>query len=169
MLNAMTTAFTPHPDFDRSSYKQQCPVTGIGKQKAGLGVQPHDVDNFILRGPEIIARDGSGEWSLGFFDIRKAAVQHAAEQHLGMVKASTYAKARQERNHYRSELESARSEIESLRAQVNSLVLGNAELITQVSGRDEEIERLTEEGPGDDEEEDRAAAMTPQGQQGAAA
>lgn len=134
------TAFTPHPDFDSSSFKPNCAVTGLPKQGPGLGVQEHEVDQFILRGPEITFQDGRGEVSLGFLDVRPIVIQEVAETHLGMVSRQVHARTRTKLRETEALLDDARTEVEGLRDQVRSLILANAELITEATGLENALE-----------------------------
>jgi len=138
---ALMSAFTPHPNFDASSYRPYCAVTRLPLQKAGLGVQDHEIDHFILRGPEITLDDGRGERSLGFVDVRPVVIREAAEKHLGMVSRDVHARTRTKLRETEALLDDARTLAEGFRDQVRGLVLGNAELITEIAGLQEALEQ----------------------------
>ena len=128
------THFHQIPDFKADSFSPVCPITHLPKQEQPKNEppkQPHEVDAFILRGPEVTFFDGRGERSMGFFDVRPAAIAEAAIEHLGMVRADEIEKVEQALKSAESALGAARAEVESLKAQVAALTLGNAELIVQ--------------------------------------
>ena len=126
--------FQTIPDFQPDSFQQVCPITHLPKQKQPNNEppkQPHEIDSFIFRGPEITFFDGRGERSLGYFDIRPAAIRDTAIEYLGLVDAGEHAREVASRKKLQFALDAARTEVESLKAQVSALTLGNAELLVQ--------------------------------------
>lgn len=73
--NALTY-FQVISDFDAQSAQPTCYISHLGKQEPGLNKQEHEVDPFILRGPEIDFE--------GHLDIRPEVVLTTAHE-LGMV------------------------------------------------------------------------------------
>lgn len=136
--------FTPIPDFNHQgrSFKSVCPITGVPKQASSptVRLQPHEEDEFILRGPEILFNDGRGEVSLGFFDIRPAAVREAAAQHLGMVNPVIHEAALDRARSRQEMVDTLTEELEELREQVTVLTKLNAKLQTDY----EEASQLAE-------------------------
>lgn len=75
-------------DFDtqgKSYSPGKCAITNVPRQNAAPGKQPHEVDDFVLRGPEITFHDGRGDVSLGHFDVRPFAIAEAAQEFCGML------------------------------------------------------------------------------------
>lgn len=112
-------------DFDANTYRGVCAVSGRGKREAGLGVQPHEVDAFVLRGPEI---EVYGE-SYGHFDIRPSVLREIAIATLDLVPASALEDAEGHRHDAEVLLEDARDDIARLRDLVDGLTVENARFL----------------------------------------
>jgi len=139
------TTFVPHPDFNHTgrSYRPVCPLTGLPKQAPGPRKQPHEVDEFVFRGPEIVFEDGRGSVSLGFFDVRPAAVAEAAETHLGMVPRAAHEAFRAETEGLRDELLAAQEALAVSQAETaasQAAVAAQARMIAALEGRITEYE-----------------------------
>lgn len=138
-------SFTPIDDFKSNSFRPICPMTGLGKQKASPYKADYEVDEFILRGPEITFYDGRGDVSLGFFDVRPQAIREAAQEHLNMVPEHIHAQVKAEAAGAAAALADALREVDGLRDQVRGLILANAELITEVAGVQDALQEAYDE------------------------
>lgn len=126
-------SFSRVDDFDTNgkSFRSVCPVTGLPRQPT---------EAFVVRGPEIVFYDGRGDVSLGFFDVRPAAIVEAARDLLGMVDAAELEALQTAFAELQAELEVAGKTVKSLREQAKAMTLGNAELIVQNEGLVAELE-----------------------------
>ncbi len=128
------------PEFDRLSRNgQKCSLSDTGRIPPGVGRQSHEVDEFILRGPQIAHE--------GFFDFRPSVLRAIALEFTDLVPPGAEARA-----------EEAEAKIFELTAELNELsaelddayrALGNA----TARFPDEEPEVEPELLPVDEEEE----------------
>lgn len=86
-------SFTKRPSFDSRTYRAADFVTGRLPRRDDAGLQPHERDDFVLRGPEITFHDGRGEVSLGHADFLPSVLRAVAVEHLEMVPAALLAAA----------------------------------------------------------------------------
>lgn len=73
------------PDFNPRSYRGADFFTRLLKQPDDGFHQAHEVDEFILRGPEIVFDDGRGPRSLGFADFKPSVLRQIAVDELDMM------------------------------------------------------------------------------------
>jgi hypothetical protein len=128
----MPTHFDIIDDFNAQSRKPVCSITNLPKQSrenATVQAQPHEIDDFILRGPDIDFE--------GFFDIRPVVIIETAREVFGMVDGEAYEFACHEAARflqYHSEEVEAHTET---KARLESMIQLNADLISR---KDEQAE-----------------------------
>lgn len=118
------TYFQVIPNFDAQSRNGAvCSFSGLPKQEQDTPQkQEHEVDEFILRGPEI-------EFE-GYLDIRPAVIYETALQ-LGMVHADEYAAVEAQADALVIRLIAAETALEAAEDRLKQMILVNAEQITQ--------------------------------------
>ncbi len=137
--------FAPIDNFDQQSYRSVCPVTHLPKQGPDLGKQAHEIDEFILRGPEIVFDDGRGDVSLGYFDVRPDVIRQAAADHLGMIHRDAFDEVVEGYREASEALGAAKLRIEELEERFAAVSLANAELLVQAEAAEAEVEAVYEE------------------------
>ncbi len=101
------------PDFDQLSRNgATCSISNLNKALPALGREPHEVDDFILRGPEV-------EYE-GYIDIRPSVIIQTAME-LGMVTAEENAALVYDRDSLFEDLRSSQAEAAALQQELDAL------------------------------------------------
>lgn len=152
MCYVLRMAFVPHNNFDQRSFKSTCPVTGLGKQGPAHG--NNGGDEFVFRGPEIKFHDGRGEVSLGHFDLRPAAIEDAAREHLGMYRKDTFEMVEKACHDHQNTIQNLEEESLNLQLALDVLILQDAEYVVQLRALELELQEaykeLYEDADGED-------------------
>lgn len=138
-MRVMTTShFTVIPDFNAQSAKPVCYFTNLPKQEADTPQkQPHEVDHFILRGPEI-------EFE-GYMDIRPDVIITTAREIFQMSTPEEVADLVQERNDLEEALKQAEEARDAANSRLQAMILQNAEQIVQIAGLEEALSQSYED------------------------
>lgn len=117
------THFQVIPDFNGQSRNgAKCSITNLPKiPKQTPQQQPHEIDEFILRGPEI-------EFE-GYFDIRPAVIIDTAREVFDMVTAEEYESVVAELAMTADSLTVAQDRIEELEGRLEAFLLTREELM----------------------------------------
>lgn len=149
MLMSMTqlTHFQIIPDFNAQSARPVCYLSHLPKQnRRRPQQQDHEVDEFILRGPEIDFE--------GYMDIRPAVIIDTAREAFGMVSAAE-AETLQAALQLQQELsERLQAELDTANERLKGMILANAEQIVQISGMEAELTQAYEDLYADHEVDD---------------
>ena len=132
------THFQIRPDFDAQSARPVCYFTNLPKMKRDTPQQQeHEIDEFVLRGPEIAFE--------GYMDIRPAVIIDTAREVFGMITPAEADALRAEIAEISQAYEASQIQVASLRDQVRSLTLQNAEQIVEIAGFQEELSQAYED------------------------
>lgn len=128
------THFTIIPDFDaQSANGGLCYISKLPKQKKDTPQkQAHEVDEFILRGPEISFE--------GYFDIRPAVIIETAREVFDMYMPEEVAELQAERNALDNEVLRLEQELDEANDRLSQQILLNAEQIVALEAAQNELE-----------------------------
>lgn len=122
------TTFRHIPDFDHRSFRASDFFTRLAKQPPDPFKQPHECDEFIIRGPEIRFNDGRGERSLGFADFRPSVLRQLAIDELDMVPRGALESAEEATDKLAGMAKQKSAELYNARDSLQAALLSNQEL-----------------------------------------
>lgn len=142
------THFIAIPDFDgRSARGPKCYITNLVRQDADPKrpqQQPHEIDAFILRGPQI-------EYE-GFLDIRPSVIRDTAVEFLGMIDADEAERLRSENVDLMVALVLAEERADTNQGRLEDMILANAEQIVQIASLSDELGQAYEDLYAEDDD-----------------
>ena len=142
------THFRIIPDFDQlSANGAKCYFTHMPLQRPDPDrpqQQAHEVDEFILRGPEIAFE--------GYMDVRPAVIIETARELLGMGTAAEVKDLFTANQLLTEANEALQDRLSTAENRLRDMILANAEQIVQISALETEIESAYDELYGADED-----------------
>lgn len=135
------THFQIIPDFDgQSANGARCYFTNLSRQKADPKrpqQQPHEVDEFVLRGPAISFE--------GFMDIRPAVIIDTAREVFGMWTAESVEDLTYANSLLKETLAAESKRADDAEQRLKDMILANAEMIVQQQALSDELGQAYED------------------------